>query len=284
MKVVVTGGSGRLGRYLLPELAQHNHEITVCDLLPPETQYRFLRVDMLCLGDLDWAFAGAEVVVHLAAIPHPLHDPPERVFAVNTQGTYNVLEAAVRTGVRRVVVASSDSALGFGFRQRDFGPDYLPLDEDHPRHPQDPYSLSKAFAEDLSVAFTQRSGLQTICLRPCWIWFPDQDEGYRAAVDDPHLHWKGMWVYVDARDTARAFRLAVEAPNLPDHDVCYVSAADLAAREDTLALVDRFYPGVPRLDRARLAGHRSVIDGSRAEWLLGFRPEHSWRDWIPLVS
>lgn len=279
MKIVVTGGAGRLGRYLLPELARHGHEVTACDLTPPERQYQFQRADMLQVGDLDWAFAGAEVVVHLAAIPNPHHDPPDRVFAVNMHGTYNVLEAATRTGVRRVVIASSDSAIGFGFRQREFGPDYLPIDEDHPRYPQDPYSLSKAFAEDLAVAFTRRSGLQTICLRPCWIWFPGQDEGYRAALDDPRLHWKGLWVYVDARDAARAFRLAAEAPNLPDHAVCYVSAPDLAAREETLALIDRFYPGVPRIDRARLAGHRSVIDGSRAERLLGFRPEHSWRDW-----
>lgn len=280
MKIVVTGGSGRLGRYLLSELAQHGHDVTVCDLVPPEGEYRFLRADVLNLGALDWAFAGAEGVVHLAAIPHPLEDAPDQVFAVNTQGTFNVLEAAARAGVRRVAIASSDSALGFGFRQRDFGPDYLPLDEDHPRYPQDPYSLSKAFAEDLAAAFTRRSGLQTICLRPCWIWFPERDEGYRAAVDDPRLHWKGLWVYVDARDVARAFRLAVEAPDLPDHSVCYVSAADLAAREETLTLIDRFYPGVPRVDRAHLAGHRSVINGRRAERLLGFRPQYSWRDWI----
>ncbi len=280
MKIVVTGGAGRLGQYLLPELAQQGHEITVCDLVPPEGPHRFLRVDMLRLGDLDWAFAGAEVVVHLAAIPNPMHDPPERVFAVNMHGTYNVLEAAVRNKVRRVVVASSDSALGMTFRERDFGPDYLPLDEDHLKYPQDPYCLSKAFAEDLAAAFTRRSGLETICLRPCWIWFPGQDEGYRGAVDDPGIHWKGLWVYVDARDAARAFRLAAEAPGLPDHAVCYVSAADLAAREETLALIDRFYPHVPRVDRARLMGHCSVIDGSRAERLLGFRPEHSWRNWL----
>ena len=280
MRVVVTGGAGLLGRYLLPELQAQGHEVTVCDLVPPKGQCRFLRVDMLKMGDLNWAFSGAEVVVHLAAIPNPFHDSPDKVFAVNMHGTYNVLEAAVRAGVRRVVLASSDSAIGFGFRERDFDPDYLPVDEEHPRYPQDCYSLSKAFAEDLAIAFTRRSGLQTICLRPCGIWMPERREMYRVALDDPSLHWRGMWVYVDVRDAARAFRLAAEVPELPEHTVCYAAAADLAAREETLALIERFYPDVVRLDRERLAGHRSVIDGSRAERLLGFLPEYSWRDWI----
>ncbi|MCC7352295.1 MAG: NAD(P)-dependent oxidoreductase [Anaerolineae bacterium] len=280
MKVAVTGGSGRLGRHVLAELAQYGHESIDCDLMPPEGPYRFFRTDILQPGDLTWAFSGVDVVLHLAAIPNPFRDPPERVFGINVAGTYNVLEAALRTGVRRVVIASSDSALGFTFRSSDRVPDYLPFDEDHPKYPEDPYCLSKAFAEDLALAFTRRSGLQTICLRPCWIWFPDRDEGYRAAVNDPSGHWKGLWVYVDVRDAARSFRLAAEAPRLPAHAVCYVAAADLAAREETLALIDRFYPGVPRVDRTRLEGHRSVIDGSRAEQLLGYRPQHSWRDWL----
>ncbi|MFH1929201.1 MAG: NAD(P)-dependent oxidoreductase [Chloroflexota bacterium] len=280
MRVVVTGGAGLLGRYLLPELQAQGHEVTVCDLVPPKGQCRFLRVDMLKIGELDWVFSGAEVVVHLAAIPNPFYDSPDKVFAVNMHGTYNVLEAAVRAGVKRVVLASSDSAIGFGFREQDFDPDYLPVDEEHPRYPQDCYSLSKAFAEDLAIAFTRRSGLQTICLRPCGIWIPGECERYRAALDDPSLHWRGMWVYVDVRDAARAFRLAAEVPELPAHTVCYVAAADLAAREETLALIERFYPDVPRVDRDRLSGHRSVIDGSWAERLLGFRAEHSWRDWL----
>jgi len=154
------------------------------------------------------------------------------------------------------------------------------VDEDHPRYPQDCYSLSKAFAEDLAIAFTRRSGLQTICLRPCGIWVPERREKYRVGMDDPSLHRTGMWVYVDVRDAARAFRLAAEVPELPEHSVCYVAAADLAAREETLELIDRFYPNVSRVDRERLSGHRSVIDGSRAEQLLGFRPEISWRDWL----
>jgi len=280
MKIVVTGGGGMLSRYLLPELTKQGHEVTACDLRPPAGRYRFLRIDIMKMGDLDWAFAGADVVIHLAAIPHIFNDPPERVFAVNTLGTYNVLEASVRAGVRRVVVASSDSAIGFGFRERDFGPDYLPLDEDHPRYPQDPYSLSKAFSEDLSAAFTRRSGLQTVCLRPCMILFQERIEDYRRVLSDASRRSKPLWVYVDARDAARAFRLAAEVPDLPAHVVCFVTAADLTAREETLELLDRFYPDVPQVDRVRLTGYRSVVDGSRAEKLLGFRPEYSWRDWI----
>lgn len=282
MKIVVTGGSGRLGRYLLPELAAQGHEVKSCDLVPAEGPYHWLRVDMLNLGDLEWAFAGAEVVVHLAAIPHPINDPPERVFGVNVQGTYNVLEAALRAGVRRVVVASSECALGLGYQEREIELHYLPLDEKHPRYPQDPYGLSKAFAEDLCAAFTRRSGLETICLRPTWIWFPEprDESGYRKVLGNPQLGQKNLWSYVVAQDMATAFRLAAEIPQLPPHAVCYVSAADTNAREETLALIDRFWPKVPQVDRARLAGHNSVVDCSLAEQLLGFRPQRSWRDWL----
>jgi nucleoside-diphosphate-sugar epimerase len=280
MKVLVTGGSGRLGRWLVPELFKEGHEVTVCDLVAPKGVYHFLHIDMLNLGELDWALSGIDTVVHLAAIPNIFHDSPERVFYFNTQGMYNILEAAVRNKVKRVIVASSDSAIGFGFAERPFHPDYLPVDEDHPRYPQDPYSLSKAFSEDLCAAFTRRSGIQTICLRPCWIWLPDEDLEDKEAVDHPERYWKGLWGYVDVRDAARAFCLAVAAPELPAHSVCYVSAPDVLAREETLTLLDRFHPDVTRIDRSRLSGYKSVIDGSRAEKLLGFTPQHSWHDYI----
>lgn len=280
MKVIVTGGSGRLGRWLVPELVRQGHEVTVCDLMPPKEVVRFLRIDMLNLGELDWAYEGADTVVHLAAIPNIFHDSPERVFLFNTQGMYNVLEAAVRNKVKRVIVTSSDSAIGFGFAERPFSPDYLPIDENHPRYPQDPYSLSKAFSEDLCAAFTRRSGIQTVCLRPCWIWFPDEDLGYREAVDHPERRLKGLWVYVDVRDVVQAVSLAITASELPPHSVCYVSAPDVLAREETLALIDRFHPNIPRVDRSRLTGFKSVIDGSRAQKLLGYKAQYSWHDYL----
>ena len=280
MKVLVTGGSGRLGRWLVPALINEGHEITVCDLVPSKGAQHFLRVDMLNLGELDWALAGIDMVVHLAAIPNIFHDAPEKIFYYNTQGTYNLLEAAVRNNVKRVIVTSSDSAIGFGFAERSFSPDYLPIDENHLRYPQDPYSLSKAFSEDLCAAFTRRSGLQTVCLRPCWIWLPDEDQGYKEAVDHPEQRWKGLWVYVDVRDVVQAVSQALTVKELPPHSVCYVSAADVLAREETLALLDRFHPNVPRVDRSRLTGFKSVIDTSRAEKLLGYKARYSWRDYL----
>jgi UDP-glucose 4-epimerase len=186
----------------------------------------------------------------------------------------------VRNKVKRVIVASSDAAIGYWDAERPFSPDYLPIDEDHPRYPQDPYSLSKTFSEDLCAAFTRRSGLQTVCLRPCWIWLPDEDQGYREALDHPERRWRGLWVYVDVRDLARAFCLALTAPELPPHSVCYVSAADVLAREETLALVDRYHSDVTRVDRSRLTGFKSAIDCSRAEKLLGFIPQYTWRDYF----
>ena len=276
MKIVLTGASGRVGRYVLAELAA-THDVVAFDARPPvDSAVRFVQGDITRMADCRQALDGAEVVVHLAAIPNPLNNPPEQVMQINAMGTFNVIEAAVQAGVKRVVMASTDSALGFVFRRRDFLPEYLPIDEAHPLRPQDAYGLSKLIDEEICKSYSRAYGLETVCVRICRVIFPEEVELNQKLAADPTILAKGLWVYVDVRDAARAFRLAAEAPGL-QHEAIFAAAPDCFARAETAQLLERFYPALlPWADH--LSGHHSLITGAKAQRLLGFEPRHTWRD------
>ena len=276
MRIVVTGAGGKVGRFVLAALAG-KHEVYAVDQVPPgRSDVRFLRADVTRLDECQWALEGAEVVIHLAAVPNPLTDPPARVMHVNVMGTYNILEAAARAGVRRVVTASTDSALGFVFRRRDFLPEYLPIDESHPLQPQDPYGLSKTLDEEICRAYTRGYGLETVCVRICRVIFPEEVELNRRLLADPTLLAKGLWVYIDARDAAQAFRLAAEAPALT-HEAVFAVAPDSYARDSTAALLGQHYPALSGWSE-RMPAHAALITGAKAAQLLGFVPRYTWRD------
>ncbi len=267
-----------MGRYLLRELGAE-HDVRAFDLRPPpDPNVTFVGGDITNLEDCKRAVEGAEVVIHLAAIPNPLSDPPERVMRVNAMGTFDMLEAAASAGVRRVVTASTDSALGFVFRKRDFLPAYLPIDESHPLQPQDPYGLSKLIGEEICKSYTRAHGLETVCVRICRVLFPEDADLNAQLASDPTILAKGLWVYVDVRDAARAFRLAAERPGL-GHEALFAVAPDACAREETATLLERFYPALlPWADR--LPGHSSLITGARAKEMLDFVPRFTWRDLV----
>jgi nucleoside-diphosphate-sugar epimerase len=282
MRVLVTGSSGGVGRYVVEELKGH-HEVVGYDLAPPPEQgpgpAQYVQGDILDMGALTWAMQGVEGVVHLAAIPNPLHDPPARVIQMNVSGTYRVLEAARLAGVGRVVIASSDSTLGFVFRQRDFLPERLPIDEGHPLRPQDAYSLSKVLSEEICWAYGRATDMEAIALRICHILLPGRIESYRGVVSDSSHFARGLWVYTHVQDAARAFRLALEVEGAGS-EALFIAAKDLLSRERTLELVEEHYPGVEEVDRERLQGHSSLIDCQKAQRVLGYESWLSWRDFI----
>jgi len=278
MRVLITGGSGNLGRYIVEEM-KGKYEISLFDIKETEREdVRFFKGDILDISGLEKATKGVDAVIHLAAIPNPLFDTPERVFNVNVQGTFNVLEVASKCKVKRVVMASSDSTLGFVFKVNScLIPEYLPIDESHPLKPEDPYGLSKLVGEEICASYTRGKGIETICLRICYIWFPHLKDAYRPLVDDPAQWWKTLWVYEDARDAARAFRLAVEAPGLK-HERLFICADDNGTREESLDLIERYYPQVKRIYVERLKERASLISNEKAKEILGFSPRYSWRN------
>jgi UDP-glucose 4-epimerase len=279
MKVLVTGGSGNVGRAVVAELARA-HEVTVLDLKPPaERRQRFVECSVLDLARLTRAMRGFEAVVHMAAIPHPLTDPPQRVFRVNVMGTFNALEASVRAGVRRFVFTSSDSTLGFVFMRHPHVPERLPVDETHPLRPQDPYGLSKLVGEEICRSFTSGHGIETICLRPAWVWHRREAEAVEHRVGNPASLAKLLWAYNDERDVAQAFRLAVERTDLPAHDVFFIPGDDVGSRLPTRELIRRYLPGLARY-APKFRGRAALVSNAKAKRVLGYRPQHSWRDYF----
>ncbi|MEW6357066.1 MAG: NAD(P)-dependent oxidoreductase [Planctomycetota bacterium] len=279
MNIVVTGGNGKLGKHLVAELVK-DHQVTVLDRageVPKSAA--FIQGDVCDYDTCLRAFKGADVVIHLAAIPHPLSDPQPLVWKVNVTSTYNVHEAAVAAGVRRVVHASSDSTLGFCFMNKRIEPEYLPLDEKHPCKPQDSYGLSKLTGELIAQSFTRRTCLETISLRICLVLFPGVDYCLRVtrdARDKPAVDRKNLWTYNHVLDAVQAFRLAAEVETV-EHEVLFISAADLLASEETMELVKRFHPAVTDI-RGDLSGRKSLVDYSKAGRVLGYMPKHNWRE------
>jgi len=278
MRVLVTGGSGRVGTWVVAELLEAGHAVAVFDQKPPASpDVEFRNGTILSLDECRLACRGMNAVIHLAAIPSPLHDPPERVLHFNTNSAWNIHQAAVDAGVPRVVHASSDATYGYVFREQDIPVDYLPIDEDYPQRPHDPYGTSKVIGEQIAKKFSEEHDLQTVALRICWVWMPDQPETYRTFTEDPEAWSKSLWVYNDARDVAQAFRLAVDAPNMRCERFC-ISAADNGTDVDTMELVTKHYGEVKV--RKPIEGRGSAIDYSRATEKLGYKPQHSWRDWV----
>jgi UDP-glucose 4-epimerase len=182
MKVVITGAHGKVGRAATQSLLDAGHEVLATDLTrpsfesQPEGSAQYQRADLTDAGDAFAVIRGVDAVVHAAAIPDPLHNPPHVVFGNNVLATFNVLEAAVRSGASRFVYISSETVPGFCFPERAFLPDYAPVDEHHPIHPQDPYALSKYFGEELMNAAVERSDIRCISLRPSWVQNEDSYE------------------------------------------------------------------------------------------------------------
>ena len=277
MRVVVTGGSGLAGRAVVAELVGHGFEVTNVDLAAGDGTAPYRRVDVEDLGQVYGALRGTDAVVHFAAIPRPTFDPPEVVFRTNVMGSFNVLEAAAALGIRRVVMASSVSVLGFPFYERPIAPAYVPIDEEHPRPPQDAYALSKLVGEEIADGFARRGALDVVSLRFPWIHTPRTFvEQVRPLQANPAAGAANLWSYIDSRDVGAAARLALEA-DIRGHEAMFVAAADSFVDVPSPELVREFYPTT--VVRKGFAGNASLLSGEKAERVLGFRARHGWREY-----
>ena len=277
MRLLITGGSGRLGRWVVEEL-RGDHEVVVAGLedSPPADAVRpgvrYEQADLTDVEAVARVAEGAEAIVHLAAIPSPIGREPEDVFANNMTSTFNVVEAAIRQDARKVIYSSSGSALGFAFRFRDMVPDYMPMDEEHPLRPQDAYGLSKWLGEEILEAATRRTGIRSIVLRPTSVVGP---EDYAERVPRMLENGGGILAYVDARDFARAVRAALEDTAI-EHDRFFITADDAMTREPLATAFPRRFPG-SEAACAGLTGTEGPISCAKAKRMLGYRPQHSWR-------
>jgi len=281
MRVAVTGGVGKLGEWVVRELRAPRdggapHEVVVLDRVagPEQEGVRYVVGDVTDLGQVMGTVAGADAIVHLAAIRRWGIAPNEVTFRTNVMGTFNVHEAAWRLGIRRVASVSSEAVLGWDYREREFVPDYLPIDEDHPVRPQDAYGLSKEVGEAIARSFTAKCGMVTVVLRPPWIVAPEELEALRRDGGRQPTRWH-LFNYIDVRDLAAAFRLAVERP-LEGHVVLYIVADDSVIGEPLSEVLPRYLPETAELARP-FTDSRPSVSNARAKELLGWQPRRSWR-------
>ena len=193
---------------------------------------------------------------------------------------YNVLDASRLLGIRKVVAASSECALGYIFAKRPIPVKYYPIDEEHPIDPQDGYGGSKAVGEDLCRSFASAYGMQAVSLRFGRVVFAESDyeEIISTSQADPEVFKRFFWSYVDVRDVATACRLALETDGL-GAEVFNIIAADSQQETPTNELMAEHYPEAE--DRTnRREGTFSPHDSSKAGRLMGWEPRHSWRMYV----
>jgi nucleoside-diphosphate-sugar epimerase len=282
MRVAVTGGSGLVGRAIVRLLATR-HDVINIDIAASDPAgiecpaLEHAHIDILDLARLSRAIDGAQAVVHAAAIPGPAFGSEDDIAEVNVEGTRNVAVAADRAGVRRIVFISSESVLGFAFSDGAVGPRYLPVDEDHPLAPVDPYGRSKLAAEAL-LARHAGDATAVVSIRPPWVWVPEEYGKLRRLTKAPEEWYGGLWAYVHGDDLARAVELAVTCDIQPGFHAGYISAPDNGTAVPTARLIESFFPGVPV--RRELAEFGSLVSSDRLDGLLGFRPSMSWREFL----
>ena len=305
MRVLVTGGSGRLGRTVVAELAGRDHEVISVDRSPPDpgpgpgaaqpgVAAETVATDLLDEGAIPTLLERVkpDAVIHLAAIPVPFVRPDLETYRVNTSLAFGVCDAAVAAGVGSVVLASSPTVMGYG--EPGWAPRYLPLDEAHPVRPAHAYALSKVATEQIAELFArQGGGTRFAAFRPCYVIAPEEWHGaptqaghtVRQRLDDPALGAVSLFNYCDARDVAGFLHRLItvfdgdrptDGTETADGRTFFVGAADALAREPLAELLPRHHP-TTEPHAAALTGTTPAFSIELARRLLDWTPSRSWR-------
>jgi nucleoside-diphosphate-sugar epimerase len=281
-KIAVTGGSGKAGRAVVRDLLEHGHEVLNIDRVAspdsssPDSPAPFLPADLTDFGQTLEALSGAETmpgveaVVHLAAIPSPVHATPDQVFRTNVTSMHTVFSAAIRLGLQRVVWASSETTLGLPFERP---PDYAPVDEAH-LYPETSYALSKVLGEEMARQFSRWSGMPIVGLRFSNIMVRENYDRFPGFWEDAQLRKWNLWGYVDESHVAQSVRLALAA-EIRGADSFIIAASDTVMRRPSRDLMAEVFPGVPVAEHVE--GTDTLLDITKARNGLGYSPDFTWR-------
>ena len=282
MRVAVTGAHGKLGRSVVRALVDAGHEVTALDRVPPPPGAAASGI-MLELTDagqvldamagIDEHHGGLDAIVHLGAIPAPGRVSDVATFQNNMLSTFNVLNAARKLGIRRIVTASSETLLGIPF---DTPPPYIPVDEEYPARPETTYSMVKHLEEQLAIQLVRWDpSLSIAALRFSNVMDPEDYAAFPSYDADPMLRKWNLWGYIDGRDGAQAVVRALDA-NRPGFEAYIIAAADTVMSRPNAELVAAVFPDVPVT--RDLDEHDTMLSIDKARRLLGYEPQHSWRD------
>jgi nucleoside-diphosphate-sugar epimerase len=279
-KIVIFGGSGKVGGFIMRHLLEHGYEIQNVDQKRPieDIDVPTILADVRDKGQVYSVLPGADAVIQLAAYPTAGHWPESVIFHDNTLITYNVLEAASNYEIPRVVCMSTLAIIYYpNPTWYLFEPQYMPVDEVHPITHKNAYSLSKHVGELIADMFSRQGHTIPVSLRPPWIVTPNEIRA-KGLLDDEKLEkgLRGLWSYIDVRDVARACQAAIEA-DLSQHEVFNLSAPDTFAPIPTCDLIKRLWPNLTDL-RKDLSDFQPLIDLNKTARLLNFEPLYSVRE------
>lgn len=292
-RIMFTGGSGKAGRHVVQYLVEQGCQVLNIDTKPLDNpKVRTLITDITDSGQVFNALSSymglhefdpslrpqpVDAVVHFAAIPRIMITPDNEVFRINAMGTYNVIEAAVKLGIPKVVIASSETTYGVVFANEPRDPKYFPLDEEYDVDPMDSYALSKVVNEHTARAFAQRNGTDIYALRIGNVIEPHEYSLFPKWFAEPGFRKRIAWSYIDARDLGQITLRAVETDGL-GFQVFNAANDDTSSDLPTAELLKQFYPDVPV--KTKLGEYETLLSNRKARDMLGFRPEHSWRKYV----
>jgi nucleoside-diphosphate-sugar epimerase len=295
-RIFFTGGSGKAGKHVIPYLLDKGHSVMNVDLVPLNyTGVDNLVADITDSGQMFNAmssYAGLDeleegngvpkfdAVVHFAAVPRILIRPDNETFRVNTIGTYNVIEAAVKLGIKKIIIASSETTYGICFSDGKTNPRTLPLEEDYDVDPMDSYGLSKVVNEKTARSFQRRSGFDIYALRIGNVIEPHEyAELFPHYFKNPEVRRRNAFCYIDARDLGQIVDLCLKKDDL-GYQVFNAGNNHNGAIIPTKELAEQFFPGVPVT--RELEEHEALFSNRKIREMLGFREQHNWQKYVKM--
>jgi nucleoside-diphosphate-sugar epimerase len=280
-KVLVTGGSGKLGRAVLRDLVAHGYDVLNIDQqVLSEPICPSVRIDLTNFGEVASAIMGSvderkgpfDAVVHLAAIPAPGLAANARTFANNVPTTYNVFEASRLAGIKNIVFASSETVLGLPFETP---PPYAPVDEEYYPRPESAYSLGKLLDETMAAQFCRWDpSLRIVGLRFSNVMYPEDYAAFPKFDADPRSRKWNLWGYIDARDGAQAVRRSIQA-DFTGFEAFIIANADTVMSRSNMSLLAEVFPTVPT--KGNLTANGTLLSIEKAKRMLGYSPQYSWK-------
>ena len=292
-RIVFTGGTGKAGRHVIPYLVDKGHQVLNVDLVPLDHDgVDNLTADITDSGEIFNALschfnmsefatgngpAPVDAVVHFAAIPRVLIKPDNETFRVNTIGTYNVIEAAVKLGIRKIIIASSETTYGVCFAEGDKDFHQFPLEEDYDIDPMDSYGLSKVINEKTARAFAMRYGADIYALRIGNVIEPHEYDMFEGFLKDPLSRKRNAWSYIDARDLGQMVDLAIAKDGL-GFEAFNATNDTITATIPTAEFLKKYCPQIP-ITR-ELGEWEAPLSNRKIRDVLGFKEEHNWRRYV----
>ncbi|MEJ2031269.1 MAG: NAD(P)-dependent oxidoreductase [Maritimibacter sp.] len=294
MRILFTGGSGKAGREVIPYLLEQGHQVMNVDLVPfdhpgvdnivadlTDSGQVFNALSMYANYDEMEPGTGVprfDAVVHFAAIARILLKPDNETYRVNVLSTYNVLEAATKLGIRKVVIASSETTYGVCFADGMRNPLYVPVDEEHPVVPEDSYGMSKVVNEVTANSFAARTGADIYALRINNVMSPDDyARDWPRYFENPDIRRRNIFSYIDARDLGQVVDLCLKKDGL-GYQVFNVSNDGMSVALSPAEVVERYYQGVEL--REPVESWTTPYSNKKIKEVLGFEEQHPWTKYV----